>query len=429
MRLGATFFTLASIVTFFTVSQLVLAKFGINYETAGGSPLEKIHPGTYLAVCALVLRLASSPHPIDLLWRLMTHQIGLFLFICACLTATAYTVLFLKVPFTPLVDTFFLPIIFMLLLQDLDERAARLFALVLGILLCANALIALAEYLVNWRLVTFDVPEGVTGDPSRTDLVFDWRATLDLEWRATALLGHPLENGMIVTAFILCLAAPGAGWIPNVLRLPLLALEILSMVSFGARVSLIMTLLFTGLFAVRRVAVFLLRRQRLGLPTAIAAVLLVPVAAGLAAYLTEARFFDRLIERFSDDSGSAATRVRMFEMFRPLHLYELLFGPDQALVATWQRLEGLEFGIESFWVGLPLLYGAVISAVLIGGLACFCHALVKMTGRGTAIVLLAFFLTASTSASLSSKTPAFGMITTIILLVLRKDARPGLVAA
>ena len=201
------------------------------------------------------------------------------------------------------------------------------------------------------------------------------------------------------------------------------------MVTFGSRVSLSLTLLFTGLLTLRRIAIFLMRRERLGRNAAILAVLSVPAFAGVCAYLAEKGFFDPLIERFGNDVGSAATRVTMFEMFRPIHLYDLLFGPDQAVIATWQRVEGLEFGIESFWVGMPLIYGLVVSVVLFAGLACFCHAIMKMGGRGTAVILLTFFLTASTSASLSGKTPALGMVTIMILLFLRKDQRQGLSVA
>ncbi len=423
LRFGAYLLTLLSIVVIFAVSPLVLGAVGINYETSAGSPFEKIHPGTFIAVLALGLRLASSPQPVRLLWHLMTTQIGLLLFISAYLFATVYTVLFLKVPQTPMIDTFLLPIIFTLLLQDLDERSARLLAVVLGGLLCANAFVALAEYLLHWHLVSFQPPEGVTADPTRTDLVFDWRATLELEWRATALLGHPLQNGLIISAFILILASAGASWISAFIRFPLLLLELASMVTFGSRVSLVLTLLFTALIASCRTAIFLMRRQRVGLNISIMAVLLPPVLAGLGAYLSETGFFDRLIDRFSNDGGSADTRVRMFEMFRPIGVYDLLFGPDQALTATWQRLEGLEFGIESFWVGMPLLYGLVISVLIFLGLAAFCHALVKISGRGAPLILLVFFLTASTSASLAQKTPALGMVTVMILLFLRKDTR------
>jgi hypothetical protein len=421
LHLGAYLATFAAVVVFFTISPLALAKFGVNYETSGGSPLSKIHPGTFLAILALGLRLASSAHPVKLLWHLMTARIGLFLFICAYGFATAYTVLFLKVPFTPMIDTFLLPIIFTLLLQDLDPRSSRLLAIALGLILCANAFIALAEYLLHWHLVTFEVPEGVTADPRRTDLVFDWRATLELEWRATALLGHPLENGLIISAFILILASAGSRWIPTGIRLPLLLLELVSMVTFGSRVSLVLTLLFTGLIALYRVAVFLMRGQRLSRNIAIVAVLCPPIFAALSAYLADTGFFDRLIDRFSNDAGSADTRVRMFEMFRPISTYDLLFGPDQALTATWQRLEGLEFGIESFWVGMPLTYGLIISIIVFIGLACFCHAIIKMTAGGAAVVLLVFFMTASTSASLAQKTPALGMVTVMILLFLRKS--------
>lgn len=429
LRLAAYLLTLAAVVTFFSISPLVLGVIGINYETAGGSPIEKIHPGTYLAVLALCLRLASCARPIKLFWHLLSQQIGLFLFACAYVTTTVYTILFLKVPFTPMVDTFFMPIVVALLLQDLDERAARFLALIAGLLLCANAFIALAEYLSSWHLITFQVPEGYTGDPTRTDLIFDWRATLAMEWRATALLGHPLENGMIITAFILLLASPGTDWIPNIVRLPLLLLELTSMVTFGARVSLLLCLTFTTLLVLRRASIFLMRRERAGRNITLFAVLCLPAFAVLAGVLAETGFFDRLIDRFTDDAGSAATRQIMFEMFRPIPFLDLLFGPDQAVIATWQRLEGLEFGIESFWIALPLTYGLVISAVLIAGLACFCHALIKMSGRGAALVLLVFFLTASTSASLGEKTPVLGMVTVLILLFARKNRQMGLFAS
>jgi hypothetical protein len=423
LRLGAYLSTLLSIVIFFAVSPLVLSAVGINYETSAGSPFEKIHPGTFVAFLALGLRLAASPQPVGLLWRLMTAQTGFLFFIGTYFFATVYTVLFLKVPLTPMIDTFLLPIVFTLLLQDLDERSARILAIVLGVLLCANAFIALAEYLLHWHLVSFQVPEGVTADPTRSDLVFDWRAALELEWRATALLGHPLQNGLIISAFILILASAGSRWIPAFIRFPLMFVELASMVTFGSRASLVLTLLFLSLIASYHIAVFLMRRQRVGLNISIMAVLFPPVLAALAAYLSETGFFDKLIDRFSNDAGSAQTRVKMFELFRPIGTYDLLFGPDQGLVATWQRIEGLEFGIESFWVGMPLLYGLVISILIFLGLAAFCHALIKMSGSGAAIILLVFFLTASTSASLAQKTPSLGMVSVMVLLFLRKDTR------
>jgi hypothetical protein len=65
------------------------------------------------------------------------------------------------------------------------------------------------------------VPEGVTSDPTRTDLVFDWRADLATDWRATALFGHPLENAMLMGAFLICMASRGTAWLGTRLRLGL----------------------------------------------------------------------------------------------------------------------------------------------------------------------------------------------------------------
>jgi hypothetical protein len=92
-------------------------------------------------------------------------------------------------------------------------------------------------------------------------------------------------------------------------------------------------------------------------------------------------------------------------------------------VTTWQRLEGLEFGVESFWLAFALSYGLVMTTVLIVGLAAFVVSIVQLSGRGAVPVFLFFFAVASTSTSLSSKTTGFGILTMLILLVLRRDER------
>jgi hypothetical protein len=98
-----------------------------------------------------------------------------------------------------------------------------------------------------------------------------------------------------------------------------------------------------------------------------------------------------------------------------------VLAPDQAVVKTWQRLQGLEFGIESFWLGFALTYGLIMSAVLIAGLAAFVVSVVRLSGKGALLVFLFYFAGASTSTSLSSKTTSFAILTAMILLVLRRE--------
>jgi hypothetical protein len=97
----------------------------------------------------------------------------------------------------------------------------------------------------------------------------------------------------------------------------------------------------------------------------------------------------------------------MWSLFDPIPWRDLVLAPDQAVVKTWQRVHGLEFGIESFWVGFALTNGLIMSMVLIAGLAAFVFSVVRLSGRGALAVLLFYFAGASTSTSLSSKAISF----------------------
>jgi hypothetical protein len=144
------------------------------------------------------------------------------------------------------------------------------------------------------------------------------------------------------------------------------------------------------------------------------------IGIGLAV-IGETSLFERMAERFRADDGSALARLTMWSLFDPIPWRDLVLAPDQAVVKTWQRLQGLEFGIESFWVGFALTYGLIMSAVLIAGLAAFVVSVVRLSGRGALLVFLFYFAGASTSTSLSSKTTGFAILTAMILLVLRRE--------
>jgi hypothetical protein len=413
--------TLAALVTLCVVSPLTLAVQGIDYDSAGGSALAKIHPGTYLAVLALATRLGAAPHPWRTLQRLLLAEPGLLIYLAALGLVALYVVVIARSPVTPLIDTFLLALILALLLDGIDERIARLLAIMMVAIFAADAVLGLIEVSTGWRLIHISVPEGVTSDPTRTDLVFDWRADLAADWRATALFGHPLENAMLMGAFLVCLACRGTAWLGTRLRLGLGVLALLAMFAFGGRASLV----FSGFFIVLLGLVALARRliagRSFGFRASGAVLLVLPlIGIGLAA-LGETGLFDRMTERFRADEGSALARLTMWSLFDPIPWRDLVLAPDQAVVKTWQRLEGLEFGIESFWVGFALTYGLIISAVLIAGLAAFVVAVVRLSGRGALAVFLFYFAGASTSTSLSSKTTSFAMLTALILLLLRRE--------
>jgi hypothetical protein len=282
-------------------------------------------------------------------------------------------------------------------------------------------LLGLIEVVTGWRLIHISVPEGVTSDPTRTDLVFDWRADLATDWRATALFGHPLENAMLMGAFLICLASRGTAWLGTVPRLGLGVLALLAMFAFGGRASLVFAGFFIALLGLAGLARRLIAGGAFGYRRAGAILLVLPLIGAGLALVSETGLFERMAERFRADEGSAMARLRMWSLFDPIPWRDLILAPDQAVVKTWQRLEGLEFGIESFWVGFVLTYGLIMSVVLIAGLAAFVVSVVRLSGRGALAVFSFYFAGASTSTSLSSKTTSFAILTALILLVLRRQ--------
>ena len=140
--------------------------------------------------------------------------------------------------------------------------------------------------------------------------------------------------------------------------------------------------------------------------------------------LAEAGFFDQFIERFFDDQGSADTRVEMFELFKHISWSELLFAPDAQQLATLRTIYGLDFGIESFIISFVLSYGIIPGIAFFTGLFLFCREVVRALRPGASWVLVFFFAVASTSVSLSAKTPLLAVLI-LMLLVLMRRSRAG----
>lgn len=417
--------TALSFIVTMLVSALVMDQIGLaNYSASGGTILEKVHPGTWAAFFALALRLAAAVHPVRALHRQFSRAPQLLFYLLAVATAGVHSVVVSKSPVTPLIDTFLLPLAYFLLLEELDERASRRLAWLVAAFLAANALIGLAEFATGWRFITVDLPANVTGDPRHAPgLVFDWRAALEKDGRPTALLGHPLTNASVTGVFVATLCARDAGWIAPGLRVALLALETLALFVFGGRASLVVTLLVLAAMSIGWLFKVVGGGVRISLRRWAYVLLAAPIVLAFVQALIERGFFDRVLSRFSHDAGSAETRSRMFDLFQAFSPESLLLGPDQAVLATQQRLEGLEFGVESFIVGFILDYGALITILLLAGLGAFVAALLRVRGRGVIPGLTVFFVVAVTAELISAKTTMFGLIVALLLLFIRRPER------
>ena len=117
----------------------------------------------------------------------------------------------------------------------------------------------------------------------------------------------------------------------------------------------------------------------------------------------ELGLFDQLLERFVNDNGSASARVYMFEVFRDLTWLDIMIGPDQEHVASLLRAQGVNFGIESFWIAFILSYGFIVSMVFFMGLFAFLYDVVRASALVALWPIFYFLTVSSTSVSLSAK--------------------------
>ena len=193
--------------------------------------------------------------------------------------------------------------------------------------------------------------------------------------------------------------------------------------TFGGRVALgLVVAMSAALWGVRAIRALRVGR-RLGLRWLAAACVLVPIAIGSVLVAIESGLLDKFLDRFVSDDGSAEARVLMWRLFEPLSGFDLVAGPDQDVVKLWQRLQGIELGIESFWAGMPLGYGLAVTAIVLTGWVGLFAYLSKATGRASWWPVLYFMLVASTSAGLASKSVSLGTMVVCALVFLAPAKR------
>lgn len=392
------------VVLLITVSPLALYKLGWQYFDTGGSPLEKFHPATLIAGALILVMALRSGNPLAGLIDILDQHTRLIPYFLANTFMLAYASVILKLPVTIFIETFIGAALTFIVLADTDEPTARRLAVLIHALLFVNALLAFYEVASGFRL---------------TPLVVNGEDLLD-EPRATALLGHPLANAILMGGYVVMMAVGGGRDLPVSIRAVCFLAALASLVPFGGRAATGVTLAILLFLALRR-GTAILQGDAFDTRSVLAGLIVVPLAClGLiAAY--EMGAFDTLADRLLDDQGSASTRIEMFALFRYLSVYDLIFGPDPDMLQTWVRLHGLEYGVESFIVAFVLNYGIFAAILFFPPLALFFYHLKVSLRPRAGLAIIHFLAVALTSISLSSKSPTltvFVMLATILL-------RPG----
>ena len=374
------------VVLLLGVSGGMLWEVGYNYDGLTGSPATKIHPSTYLLFVAALWRAFAAGNPLRFgLARIAVLPAASWLLVLSILLLVL-TALRGGVGLAGFIDTFSAPALLALLLADYGEADLKPLTATLHAMLAINAVMGLLEYAAHTQVFPF-----------RLDGVRQFE-----DMRSTALQGHPLSNAALTGIYVIALMT-GATSMSSGLRLALLLLQFAGLAVFGGRTAIVVALAAAPLIGLYQMFETL-RRRRISLLVAAAAFVAPPLVLALVAGALSTGIADLLLLRFSEDSGSAATRVIMFELLKPFSWGELIAGPDLEMVETLRRRYGLEQGIENPFVRLTLYQGVFVMMTIFLSLIWFFRELLKRRGFGVLAAVIAMTVVLNAAESISSKT-------------------------
>src|ERR1700724_3918294 len=239
-----------AVIATFTISPAMLTNCKIHYLTTGGNFYEKFHPATYFAFLAFCLLLIRNNDPIGEINRMFSEAKLILVYLC-CWLALLVQMLALERPFTVIIDTFLLPVVLCLVIWRLLPAQKKPLVWSLHITILINVVLGYYEYFSGHRLIPLTLGDVVVMG----------------EWRSSALLGHPLTASGLIGAYILALILRPALCPPVIVRLPLIAFCLASLMVFGGRTALVTVMLLIGFFVAMEIF-RILRGGRTSLPTA-----------------------------------------------------------------------------------------------------------------------------------------------------------------
>ena len=372
----------------------VLALLGWDLAADAGPAFARFHPGTYLLLMAVGLAALRHGNPFYLLDVLAREPRA-----AACLILALFVVFWdvrSGFPFTAPIEAFLIPAMFCLMLSEQDGQVGRRLALWMHALMALNAILALGQFAsVVPRIADYD------------------------NGRSSGLLGHPLTNGAISALYTVGLAAGGGRDLPRGAAIFALALQLVALPTFGARTATVVAvagLVFLLALSLARTLIVPPSRRAVLL-----ALTLAPLSLLVGYVFYELGTFAPLIVRVLDDSGSTNARLVLPTLVHNLTTEQFWFGVPSADIGAIIMREGVEYGIESFWIGTIVLHGVLAASML--WLAYFSFSLHTIFKARTAPAILLFLchtVIVSGANSIAVKSNQLDFVAVIALCMLRR---------
>lgn len=395
-----------SIVCFATISANLLVSMGIPYDIPGGSFIVKLHPGTYLLFAAFVVSLFSSRNPLIMLSRLASAMPMVFIYALIIFFVALYLIIRNGTSGAAyIIDTWLTPALMAWVLLFLPGHLVRFIFTSLIILVMINAIIGVAESLVQQRLIPH-----VAGDVVLTESVF----------RATALYGHPLSNAKLTAAaLLLVMVLP----IRTAQKAGIGSVMVLGLLAFGSRTALGVVIVLAAVY-VSTQFVHVIYGRGITKSEALEVIIVLMVAlcgAFITYYHTD--LGDRIF-KFMYWDASADVRIQILQVFDYLTPEELYFGVSPERFSELSYNIGYYYPystIENFWIIIIINMGLFVFIYFFITVFGFCVSIIRRYPLSI-YEFSGFFIIASSSNSLADKTASFALVVALTLGAAAFDA-------
>jgi len=387
---------LCGIFLHIVLSDPLLNAMGFHYSGEQGRFYEKMHPGTYFILLSFLILAGNNFNPIETVLLLCLRQPACMALLFIDTLALAYMALRSDASgLAFMIDTHISAVICAIVLARMPEPLCQKMVTCLIIAALANGIIGIAEALGKFRIFLFDP---------------DWTVLHEEYFRASAFIGHPLDNAMF-TAIVLFITL--ASDYPQIIKACTGTILMAALLAFGGRAALFYSIF--GLISLTAASLWrMLVHQRVTLPQ-----LAMVIAAGLAAplFLTVLLWLsahggvgERLTASMAKWDNSADARRLAFTVFHYMTEEEIWFGISPSRIVDIVYRMNLKVplsDLENPWIMMCISLGMLTFPFWLLAMFAFIYHLMKHKPLALQLAIMAYFLIASTANSFGRKDANF----------------------
>ena len=373
------------------LSDPLLHKIGINYSGDEGKFYEKVHPATLFVFLSFFCFLLEQQNIIIKIINITeNHKEYVFLLFVYILiffymaTRSGFTGLAF------LLDTHISTVLCAIILSYSSRQQSNIALNVFVILAIINSLIGIGEASTQTRIFEFD---------------HNWEVLKEEHFRASAFLGHPLNNAIFTSMALFITLARDYNKITKSFIITIL---FISLVAFGGRAALGFSILAMTFISVIFIYKFLQARKYTvqQIFILIGVMIIAPICLIAILYLTiNSNIGERIAEHNIWDN-SANTRLLAFKAFDYMTSEEIFLGISPNRLTDIMYRMSLKYNladIENPWIIMFMFTGGIIFPIWLLATCLFVYHLQHKTPLIVKMVVIAYFVIASTANSFGRK--------------------------